>query len=481
MKKKVSKSAAKPLPPKPSATFTAPIFVPDYAFDPSSNSNNSPHFMPTPVPPTDDAPTKSTSSGPIIDLLNFPNHVNTSYMPNELDAIKHSIDSNHDNHKLKFTPNSNLVPEMINNELAINGDQEQPSGEQSMKALNHEIKTTKSPRLSSNLQKNPPKINIPSPLSTDESSNHAQDGSNYAPPKDLYNFPPNINSNYFPSSDVMVKSKNKENSYSPPESGFSSLSQLPNNFNLVETTYKAPRDLYNFPPNVDSNYLPPNMNVEPEIPNNSYIPPPSGNQEDNPNFDNPSPVLDQFLPPPVASSNSSGSVSGFDVGSMMENIPDSDMMPMPMPMATPAPPSADAPMQQYLPPSMSAPPAPMPSMMSMPPAMQGYQYLPPPPSGPPADFPKWQFDPHSDIIYDYDHHHHHHHDHDDTTTTTTVAPPEPEEPRVKKYSYYYLGRKLWYIPLYFTLWFCLYVIALIIRSIGRHKVRKKNENSFGIN
>lgn len=75
--------------------------------------------------------------------------------------------------------------------------------------------------------------------------------------------------------------------------------------------------------------------------------------------------------------------------------------------------------------------------------------------------------PGPDIIYDFDPHHHHHHHVEETTTTEA---PEPEEPRVKKYSYYYLGRKLWYVPLYFTLWFCLYVAALIIRSIGRHKV-----------
>jgi len=106
-----------------------------------------------------------------------------------------------------------------------------------------------------------------------------------------------------------------------------------------------------------------------------------------------------------------------------------------------------------------------------------------------------------DIYYDdHDHHHHHH-----VEETTTTEAPAPVEPRVKKYSYYYLGRKLWYIPLYFTFWyvsnnvnmtikqkwtksittnsryffilfvlrnfrFCLYVAALIIRSIGRHKV-----------
>lgn len=88
-----------------------------------------------------------------------------------------------------------------------------------------------------------------------------------------------------------------------------------------------------------------------------------------------------------------------------------------------------------------------------------------------------------DVVYDHDphgdHHHPHHdiefyHDHDHyhppPPPTTTVAPEPPPEPRVKKYSYYYIGRKLWYIPLYFTLYFCFYIAALIIKGIARHKV-----------
>lgn len=109
---------------------------------------------------------------------------------------------------------------------------------------------------------------------------------------------------------------------------------------------------------------------------------------------------------------------------------------------------------------------------------------------PPSQPPWWAglsgHDVIPEIIYDdHDHDHHHYHDEAPPSTTTvpppppppeTEAPPPPEgEARVKKYSYYYLGRKIWYIPLYFTLWFCIYVAALIIRSIGRHKV---NVNSF---
>lgn len=45
---------------------------------------------------------------------------------------------------------------------------------------------------------------------------------------------------------------------------------------------------------------------------------------------------------------------------------------------------------------------------------------------------------------------------------------------MKKYSYFYLSRKLWYIPLYFTVWFSFYVTYLILQSIGRHKVDLPN-------
>lgn len=51
------------------------------------------------------------------------------------------------------------------------------------------------------------------------------------------------------------------------------------------------------------------------------------------------------------------------------------------------------------------------------------------------------------------------------TTTTTQAP------RAGHYSYYYLGRKLWYIPLYFSVYFIVYVTILILKSIARHKIQ----------
>lgn len=113
-----------------------------------------------------------------------------------------------------------------------------------------------------------------------------------------------------------------------------------------------------------------------------------------------------------------------------------------------------------------APPPPMPMPdddMHMPPAdgadgahgPPGYGHLPQYLDHDPKD--------HGYDFYGYDHHPVYH------EVTTTEA---PEDMRVNKgqYSYYYLGRKLWYIPLYFSIYFIIYVTVLILKSIARHKV-----------
>ncbi|XP_022195386.2 uncharacterized protein LOC111052884 [Nilaparvata lugens] len=51
-----------------------------------------------------------------------------------------------------------------------------------------------------------------------------------------------------------------------------------------------------------------------------------------------------------------------------------------------------------------------------------------------------------------------------------TEPPQEERQQNTLFGYYYIGRKLWYIPLYFSIYFVLYVAALIIKSIGRHKI-----------
>lgn len=54
-------------------------------------------------------------------------------------------------------------------------------------------------------------------------------------------------------------------------------------------------------------------------------------------------------------------------------------------------------------------------------------------------------------------------------TTTTEAPMD-QRLNKRPYSYYYLGRKLWYIPLYFSVYFIIYIFVLILKSIARHKI-----------
>ncbi|CAK1602169.1 unnamed protein product [Parnassius mnemosyne] len=81
-------------------------------------------------------------------------------------------------------------------------------------------------------------------------------------------------------------------------------------------------------------------------------------------------------------------------------------------------------------------------------------------SGFPSDFP-------GDLKHHHDfddHDFYHDHPHHKPTTTTT------EMPRVNRFSYYYLGKKLYYLPLYFSVYFIVYVGSLIIKAVLRHKI-----------
>jgi hypothetical protein len=57
---------------------------------------------------------------------------------------------------------------------------------------------------------------------------------------------------------------------------------------------------------------------------------------------------------------------------------------------------------------------------------------------------------------------------------TTTTPPPPSSPPTKPnhVGYYHIDRKLYLIPVVFSFLFIPYVLALIIRSIIRHKVNK---------
>ena len=79
-------------------------------------------------------------------------------------------------------------------------------------------------------------------------------------------------------------------------------------------------------------------------------------------------------------------------------------------------------------------------------------------------------DYHHGVIYDHiPEDHLHYHDH---TTTTTTEEPEMNDQRLSKrpYSYYYIGKKLWYVPLYFSIYFIIYIAALVLKSVARHKI-----------
>lgn len=503
-------NAAPPSPMK----FTAPIVVPDSQPPPPQPSYLPPtgtHFLPTILPET-------SSQNPVVDLLAFPPHINSSYLPTELHAIKDSIDNNHHSHVetedsvkslFNFPPNvdsSYLPPGMMEDKQPIDSYLPPPSGDESEES-NDDGTTPYTP--SKDLHNFPPNIQssylppemisnqvsnsyIPPPSGDydDVTSPPDDDSSSYVPPKDLHNFPPNVESSYLPPG--MMRNNNPVNSYLPPPSGDQSEEAPP--ANDIAMSYLPPKNLYNFPPNINANYLPPSMR-RPEVPDNSYHAPASGSESDSPktlyNYNPPSDrfppnIQSSYLPPamrqPMAYGNSylpppSGTVNGFYDGSKPNLAgPPMQMAPAPMPMQMQMAP-APMPMQMA--------PAPMPMQMpSGMDSMQGGMGMDSMPSGPMMDMQAPSMDDHhhhhhdhpkwygGDIIYDFDPHDHHHHHHVEETTTAAPATTEeaPEEPRVKKYSYYYLGRKLWYVPLYFTLWFCLYVALLIIRSIGRHKV-----------
>ncbi|KAL1492395.1 hypothetical protein ABEB36_010647 [Hypothenemus hampei] len=106
--------------------------------------------------------------------------------------------------------------------------------------------------------------------------------------------------------------------------------------------------------------------------------------------------------------------------------------------------------------------------------------LGPPELGPPEHGPPEHGPPEHDYEqghafpqYLYDQHHYDHHVYEEVPHTTMAPAKEDKRVSSTHYSYYYLGRKLWYIPLYFSVYFIIYVTVLIVKSIVRHKVKLK--------
>ncbi|XP_011629814.1 uncharacterized protein LOC105422213 isoform X2 [Pogonomyrmex barbatus] len=73
---------------------------------------------------------------------------------------------------------------------------------------------------------------------------------------------------------------------------------------------------------------------------------------------------------------------------------------------------------------------------------------------------------HHDVIYDHIPEYHEHH------PKPTTEESEMNDQRLDKrpYSYYFIGKKLWYIPLYFSIYFIIYIAALVLKSVARHKI-----------
>lgn len=271
-------STEKP-PSKPPASFSAPIYVPPKpAYLPPDMMPSVPgtHFLPTVRP--EDALVNHLSP----DLYAFPSHINSSYLPPELDSIKSSIDTSNpesttieeSNEDTTFTPPKNLYKFPPNVEAAYLPPKTR--------------------------QKSPGNSYLPIPSGNDpEDDSETDDIMSYNAPEDLNSFPPNIGSVYpktkesesFGNSylsppsgdkDTSISSYNNSN-YLPPGAGGSYLPALLAEGNVegsqaakfIPYSYTPPENPYKFPPNLQSVYLPPGMRqIKQSV--NSYLPPASG-------------------------------------------------------------------------------------------------------------------------------------------------------------------------------------------------------------
>lgn len=212
------------------------------------------HFLPT-VRPEDVFGNHLTT-----DLHAFPSHINSSFLPPELDSIKNSIDSSNPepttidepNEDTTFIPTKNLFNFPPNIDAAYLPPKTR--------------------------QKSPASSYLPIPAGDDpEDDSETDDNMTYNAPEDLNSFPPNIGSVY----PKTMHNKALGSSYLPPPADTVSVEE-PNE----ETTFMPPKNLFNFPPNVEAVYLPPQNRQKP--PENSYLPIPSGNdfKEDEETDDN---------------------------------------------------------------------------------------------------------------------------------------------------------------------------------------------------
>lgn len=186
-------------------------------------------------------------------------------------------------------------------------------------------------------------------------------------------FPPNVNSNY---QHVVGKTKNGSpvTSYLPPPSG---------NVNDVDVKpsdmYLPPKGSVAFPPNIDIEYLPPEMMHENYI-GDSYIPPASGNVNDLKD----QPPVSYLPPPPPKTTPTPPSTTPPNPVTMTQTVKPPVMISyLPPSSASPPPVILPTPVPQYLPPE--------PPMMPGPMMMLGPMAKPPLPPGMVWDSKSLQF------------------------------------------------------------------------------------------
>jgi len=356
--------------------------------------------------------TEDTSVAPD-DLLKFPPNSDTAYLPPQVMTLMNlqnsyippaSIKSTEDSSVapddlLKFPPNSDtayLPPQVMTLMNLQNSYIPPASGEPKDTAISKPIMSEEeTPVAPDDLNKFPPNLdsaylppemlrimnlynsyippasgidneNANNTVTVEESSMASVDsGVNQ---EDLHKFPPNLNAAYLPPE--MMKFLNLYNSYLPPASGQDTGTN--NNIDQQAITqgddssdnnmmYLPPKDLHNFPPNINSNYLPPEMMKYLSLVN-SYLPPASGNDL---GLSPPPPDSQIPIPPPNSMMNQQAANGGMQMsqGYIYNKPTGGDMMMPPSGMMDNS------------------------GMMDM------------VPSGPPDDH---------DHDHDHDHHHHHH-------------------------------------------------------------------------
>ncbi|KAK5639364.1 hypothetical protein RI129_011856 [Pyrocoelia pectoralis] len=277
--------------------------------------------------------------------------------------------------------------------------------------------------------KDPPRVNRPRPIKTKDKETSQ---TNYNYPTIVYGAPSDLS----PPQD-----QPPSDSYSSPFTSYNPSQPQLNDLNNTS-------DMLQFPPNDDQpplttlttnkRPLPPatSYGIPKKDPQNAYLPPDTATGN----------IPDNFHPPLLSNTPPNNPDESYfkpsDTGDLS--------------------PTGGQPQDYYnaMKPSPLRRPHHQPNSMSS--IQMADDELSPPPPHP--KFPEYlDHDP-------YDFHHDVYHE---VHATTTPASTTTEAPRAGSghYSYYYLGRKLWYIPLYFSVYFIVYVTVLILKSIARHKIQ----------